>query len=284
MSNEWIFRQIRDIGFVVIGAFVLAFSVNYFVIPNMLSEGGVIGMTVILVYLFDWSPGIINFALNAGLIAFGYRYFTKRALTYTILSVVFVSVFLFVTEGWSSPIEDDPLLAALFAGVFIGLGLGLMFRSGGTAGGTTVIAQVLHQVWGYSVSGVVLFIDILVIVGSAFVIGQERAMYTLVAVYIGAKVIDMVIEGPNARSAVMIISNQPEEILKDITERLARGVTVLEGRGGYSKTNKEVLYIVVNKREIVRLRNIVEKVDEDAYITVHSVQEVFGRGYKGHTR
>ena len=280
-QRHW--NLIRDISFVLIGAFVLAFSVNYFIIPNMLSEGGVIGLTVILVYLFDWSPGVVNFALNAGLVIVGYKFFTKRALTYTALSVVSVAVFLLVTEGWSSPIEDDPLLAALFAGVFIGLGLGLMLRSGGTAG-TTVIAQIMHQVFGFSVSGVVLFIDLVIIAGSAFVIGQERAMYTLVAVYISAKVIDMVLEGPNARSAVMIISNKSEELLEVITERMARGVTVLEGRGGYSKMNKQVLYIVVNKREIVRLRKIVDTIDQDAYITVHRVQEVYGRGYKGHKK
>ena len=281
-QRHW--NLIRDISFVLIGAFVLAFSVNYFIIPNMLSEGGVIGLTVILVYLFDWSPGVVNFALNAGLVIVGYKFFTKRALTYTALSVVSVAVFLLVTEGWSSPIEDDPLLAALFAGVFIGLGLGLMLRSGGTAGGTTVIAQIMHQVFGFSVSGVVLFIDLVIIAGSAFVIGQERAMYTLVAVYISAKVIDLVLEGPNARSAVMIISNKSEELLEVITERMARGVTVLEGRGGYSKMNKQVLYIVVNKREIVRLRKIVDTIDQDAYITVHRVQEVYGRGYKGHKK
>lgn len=159
-----------------------------------------------------------------------------------------------------------------------------MLRSGGTAGGTTVIAQIMHQVFGFSVSGVVLFIDLVIIAGSAFVIGQERAMYTLVAVYISAKVIDMVLEGPNARSAVMIISNKSEELLEVITERMARGVTVLEGRGGYSKMNKQVLYIVVNKREIVRLRKIVDTIDQDAYITVHRVQEVYGRGYKGHKK
>ena len=94
----------------------------------------------------------------------------------------------------------------------------------------------------------------------------------------------MVLEGPNARSAVMIISNKSEELLEVITERMARGVTVLEGRGGYSKMNKQVLYIVVNKREIVRLRKIVDTIDQDAYITVHRVQEVYGRGYKGHKK
>lgn len=96
-QRHW--NLIRDISFVLIGAFVLAFSVNYFIIPNMLSEGGVIGLTVILVYLFDWSPGVVNFALNAGLVIVGYKFFTKRALTYTALSVVSVAVFLLVTEG-----------------------------------------------------------------------------------------------------------------------------------------------------------------------------------------
>ncbi|MGP4073387.1 YitT family protein [Piscibacillus sp. B03] len=274
-------RNIKDLAFILFGAFSFAFGINYFAIPNTLSEGGVIGITIITFYLFEWSPALMNFLLNATLLALGYKFFTKRATIYTILSFGMSSFFLYLTEGWGQEIVGDTLLAALFAGIFVGLGIGLMFRSGGTAGGTTILAKMLNKIAGWDVGPTIFVIDVIIILASAFVIGQEKAMYTLIAVYVGSKVIDLVVEGASQRTAVMIISSEGEKVLDDITRRMARGVTVLEGRGGYSNLNKEVLYIVINKREIVQLRKIIEKLDPEAYVTTHRVQEIFKTGYKG---
>jgi len=125
-----------------------------------------------------------------------------------------------------------------------------------------------------------LVIDIVVILGSVFIIGQEKAMYTLISVYVGAKLIDFVVEGVNERIAVLIISTEPKKVLEQVTNDMSRGLTVLDGRGGYTGADKEVLYIVINKQEIVRLRKIIEEVDSNAYVTVHNVQEIVRKGYK----
>ncbi|PEJ32052.1 YitT family protein [Bacillus pseudomycoides] len=122
------------------------------------------------------------------------------------------------------------------------------------------------------------FIDIVVIVGSVFIIGQEKAMYTLVAVFIGAKVIDFIVEGINTKTAVTIISSQPDLIRETITKHMTRGVTVLEGRGGYTGKNKEVLYVVINKQELVKLKQVISNVD--AFVVIHDVRDVLGGGFK----
>lgn len=274
-------NAIRDILLIIAGSFIFAIGVNYFAIPNRLSEGGVIGITIVFHYLFDWSPGIVNFVLNTALVAFGYKFFARRVTIYTIIAIIFSSLFLHVTVAWGNDINDDTLLAALFAGLCVGLGLGLIFRAGGTSGGSAILARLANQAFGWTIGKGMLIIDIAVIAGSAFVIGQERAMYTLVSVYVGAKIIDVVVEGANERTAVLIISTSPGEVLEAVTNRMARGITILDGQGGYTRSQREVLYLVINRYEIVPFRKIISEIDPDAYVTVHPVQEIFRKGYKG---
>lgn len=276
----YLHRNTKDFLLLLIGSFVFSIGVNYFIIPNRLSEGGVIGITVITFYLFNLSPGVVNFILNTSLLAFGYKFFSKRTIVYSVISIILTSSFLHITVGWGEIIEDK-LLAALFAGLAVGIGIGLIFKAGGTSGGTTILARLLNQLLGWSVGNAMLIIDITVVVASAFVIGRERAMYTLIAVYIGAKVIDVIIEGAEEKTAIMIVSNHSGKILDAITQRMFRGVTILEAQGGYTRSDKEVLYIVINKREIVQMKKIIDEIDSESYVTLHKVQEVLRKGYKG---
>ena len=273
-------QRIKEITLITIGSLLFAIGINYFAIPNRLSEGGIIGLTVVTYYLFDWSPGIVNFGLNAILLAVGYKFFDKKTMVYTIIGIVETSLFLYVTEHIEYQVNSDTLLAALFAGVFVGIGLGCMFKAGGTSGGSAILARLANQYLGWSVGKGVLIIDIVVIAGSVFIIGQEKAMYTLVAVFVGAKVIDFIVEGMDTKTAVTIISNQPDLIRETITKNITRGVTVLEGRGGYTGKNKEVLYIVINKQELVKLKQVISRVDEDAFVVIHDVRDVLGGGFK----
>ncbi|PIC79279.1 hypothetical protein CSV75_11810 [Sporosarcina sp. P18a] len=273
-------RKLVDYAALLLGSFIFALGINYFAIPNMLSEGGVIGITIITYYLFEWSPGLVSFIINLALVAIGYKFFSKRTIIYTVITIIFSSVFLELTKNWGEQLGSDTLLAALFAGLFVGGGLGMIFRVGGTSGGATTLARMLQQWLGWSVGKAMLVIDISVILLSAFVIGKEKAMFTLVAVYVGAKVIDKIVDGADDRKAVMIISKHQEDIRQELLTTMGRGVTILDGRGGYTLERQAILYIIINQTEIVQLRRILEKVDEDAYVTINNVQEVFKRGFK----
>ena len=273
-------RRLIDYSALILGSFIFAIGVNYFAIPNMLSEGGVIGITIITYYLFDWSPGLVSLILNLALVGIGYRFFNKRTIIYTVITIIFMSAFLELTKNWGEQLGNDTLLAALFAGLFVGGGLGLIFRVGGTLGGVTAVARVMQQWLGWSVGKAMLVIDISVILLSAFVIGKEKAMFTLVAVYVGAKVIDKIVDGADDRKAVMIISKHQEAIRQELLTTMGRGVTILDGRGGYTLEKQAILYIIINQTEIVQLRRILERVDEDAYVTINNVQEIFKRGFK----
>jgi uncharacterized membrane-anchored protein YitT (DUF2179 family) len=273
-------KTVKECLFILFGGLIFSVGINYFTIPNLLSEGGIIGLTVIAHYLFDLSPGMVNFILNTVLVLVGYKFLEKRAIIYTLFSIFSCSLFMYITEETGRKITDDPLLAAIFAGLLVGGGLGIIFRAGGTSGGTTILAKLANQFLGWSMGKGILLIDIIVVAGSVFIIGLVKAMYTLIAVYIGAKVIDFIVDGLEEKVAVFIISNSPQLVLRSVTNKMSRGITVLEGRGGYTGDNKEVLYIVISRQEVVRLKNMINEIDEHAYVTVHHVQEVIGKGYK----
>lgn len=275
MKKTW-----KDILLILVGALIFAIGVNFFTIPNHLSEGGILGITIIAHYLFEWSPGVVNFVLNVVLLAIGYKFFDKRTMLYTLFTIGASSGLLYLTEDVGRMITKDTFLASVFAGLLVGVGLGLIFRAGGTSGGSTILARLANQLLGWSIGKAMLIFDIIVVACSVFIIGLEKAMYTLLIVYIGAKAIDFIVEGLDERMAVLIISNSPELVLENITGKMSRGLTVLDGRGGYTGQNKEVLYIVINKQEIVQLKGIIRDIDPNAYVTIHNVHEMMGKGYK----
>ncbi|EJQ50806.1 YitT family protein [Bacillus hominis] len=271
-------KRTTDIIFIIIGAFLFALGVNLFVIPNEFGEGGVTGITIITYYLFEWSPGLVNLILNAILLIAGYKFLNKITTIYTIIAVVTNSLFLHLTEGWTIP-SDEMLVNAIFGGVFIGCGIGLIIRVGGTTAGTTILARMTHKYLGWSISYGLLFFDLIVAFSSYFIIGAEKLMLTVIMLYVGTKVMEFVIEGLNPKKAITIISDNPNEIAKKVTTLMDRGVTVYSGHGYYTKTPKEILYIVINKQEVVKLKRIVQTTDPAAFIAIHDVRDVFGEGF-----
>ncbi|WP_040207362.1 YitT family protein [Neobacillus jeddahensis] len=271
-------KTTKDIIFIIIGAFLFALGVNLFVIPNEFGEGGVTGITIITYYLFGWSPGLVNLILNTFLLLVGYKFLNKVTTIYTIIAVVFNSLFLHLTEGWT--IDSDELMVnAIFGGIIIGIGIGLIIRVGGTTAGTTILARITHKFLGWSISYGLLFFDLIVAVSSYFIIGAEKLMLTIIMLYVGTKVMEFVIEGLNPKKAITIISDKPNDIAKQVTTSMDRGVTVYSGHGYYTKTPKEILYIVISKQEVLKLKRIVQSTDPSAFIAIHDVRDVFGEGF-----
>lgn len=267
-----------DFIMIMIGAFLFALAINLFVIPNDLGEGGVTGVTIILYYVMGWSPSLVSFAINAVLLIIGYRFLNRQTTIYTIIAVIFNSVFLYLTESWSIQ-SDEIMINAIFGGVFVGVGIGLIIRVGGTTAGTTILARIANKFLGWNISYALLFFDLIVALSSYFIIGAEALMLTILMLYIGTKVMEFVIEGVNPQKAVTIISKNPNAIADQVSYKMNRGITVLSGHGYYTKEQKEILYIVINRQEVIKLKNIVKKADSDAFIAVHDVRDVFGKGF-----
>ena len=230
-------KNILEIFFVIVGSFLFALSVNLFVIPNDLGEGGVTGTTIILFYLFEWAPSITSFILNGILIMIGYKYLKKTTTIYTIISIVSISLFLELTKNMSIH-SDEIILNALSGGVLTGLGLGIIMRAGGTSAGTTILAKMTNKYLNWNVSYSLLFFDSIVVFASWFIIGTERLMLTILMLYVATKVMDYIIEGNNMKRNVTIISNKYDEIAQKVIDEMERGVTVLTGYGYYTKDQK----------------------------------------------
>lgn len=271
-------KKIVDILYILLGSFLFALAVNLFIIPNDLGEGGVTGIAIILYYLFEWSPGLVSLIVNAFLILVGFKYLSKTTIIYTIIAVIFNSLFLHVTEDWS--IESNELMVnTIFGGIFAGVGIGLIIRVGGTTAGTTILARITNKYLGWSISYGLLFFDLIVAFSSYFIIGVERLMLTIIMLYIGTKVMEFIIEGLNPKKAITIISERPDDIAKQVNELMDRGVTVFSGHGYYTKASKDILYIVISKQEVVKLKKIVKATDKHAFLAIHDVRDVFGEGF-----
>ncbi|QNK60884.1 YitT family protein [Paenibacillus sp. PAMC21692] len=268
----------RDLLILMLGSFLFALAVNVFIIPNELGEGGVTGVTIILYYLFQWSPGLMNLIINALLLLFGYRFLDRQLIVYTIIAVLFNSLFLHLTRDWSIA-SNEIIVNAIFGGVLTGIGIGIIIQVGGSTAGTTILARIANKYLDWNISYALLFFDLIVVFASYFIIGAERLMLTIIMLYVATKVMDFIIEGLNPKKAVTIISNYQDQIAERVTLEMDRGVTVLQGKGYYSKEAKEVLYIVITKQELPSLKKIVKATDADAFLTIHDVRDVFGEGF-----
>lgn len=272
----------KNVLFILLGAAIYAFGLANFNIKNKLAEGGVTGITLILYNLFHIDPSISNIVLNIPLFFAGWKLFRKNEFIYTLIGTCALSFFLFIFQHlitFDFTLKNDLLLAALFAGVFVGGGLGIIFRYGGTTGGSDIVARITHKKQGWAMSKTMFVIDAVVIILSLIYLDYRQMMYTLVAVFVGARMIDFIQKGTYAAKAVMIFSSKNDEIASQIIKVLNRSATLMNGKGGYSGTKLEVLYCVVSKNEIFRLKNLIHDVDPHAFVTVNDVHEVFGEGF-----
>lgn len=274
--------RFKNIFFIMLGAAIFSFGFVHFNIQNQLGEGGFSGITLILFFVFNLDPALMNLLLNIPMFILGWRLLGRKVFVYTVVGTVSVSVFLkiFQIHEIDIHLKDDLFLAALFAGVFVGVGLGIIFRYGGTTGGVDIIARLAHKYVGWSMGKTMFIFDAAVILLSWLTFLDSRSMmYTLVAVFVGARVIDFVQEGAYAARGAFIISEFQNEIADRISIDMDRGVTVLRGFGHFTKADREVLYCVVGRNEIVRLKNIIMSIDPHAFVSVTEVHDVMGEGF-----
>jgi uncharacterized membrane-anchored protein YitT (DUF2179 family) len=275
--------KFKNIFFILLGSAIFSFGLVHFNMENKLAEGGFTGITLLLYFLFKWDPSYTNLLLNIPIFLIGWKFLGRTSFIYTLIGTVSLSLFLWIFQRFSFveiPLKDDLALAALFAGVFIGVGLGIIFKYGGTTGGVDIIARIAQKYIGWSMGKTMFMFDAIVITLSiVFYLPYREAMYTLVAVFVGAKVIDFIQEGAYSARGAMIISEQNEKIANKIMEEMERGVTVLKGYGSFTKQDREVLYCVVGRNEVGRLKGVITSVDPHAFVSVSEVHDVLGEGF-----
>lgn len=274
--------RLKNVCFILIGSAIFAFGLVHFNMQNNLAEGGFTGITLLLYFLFHFDPSITNLLLNVPIFLIGWKLLGRTTFIYTIIGTIGLSLFLWIFQQNQIPIpiNGDMTLAALFAGVFIGIGLGTIFKYGGTTGGVDIIARLAHKYIGWSMGKTMFLFDFIVIsLSLIFYLSFREAMYTLVAVFVGARVIDFMQEGAYAAKGATIISEKNQEIAERILKEMDRGVTIFKGQGSYTKRNLDILYCVVGKNEVVKLKQVITSVDPHAFVAVSDVHDVLGEGF-----
>lgn len=261
--------------FLFIGSILAAVGLEIFLIPNNIIDGGVVGISIILSYLTKIPLGVFILCLNIPFLILGYKHIGKTFVISTLFAIVSLSVWVTVLHPIPG-LTEDLLLASVFGGIILGVGVGLIIRYGGSLDGTEIIAIILDKRTGFSVGEIVMFFNIFILSGAGLVFGWNKAMYSLIAYFIAFKMIDVTIEGLEETKAAVIVSEKSEIIAEKVMARLGRGVTLLSGKGGYTGEEKMVLYLVVTRLEIAKLKVIIDEIDENAFVTISEVHEVMG--------
>ena len=262
-----------------IGAAIASAGLELFLIPNNVIDGGVVGLSIMGHYLFTFIPfGIFLVILNLPFLYIGYKHIGKNFAVATIIAVIMLSICSEFAAEFPK-VTNDSFLAAIFGGIIDGIGVGIIMRAGGSLDGTEIVAIIADKHSPFSVGEVVMFINLFILSGAGLLFGWDKAMYSLVAYFVIAKMIDVVTKGLDETYAIMIVSNNPRE-LTDVLNTEIRGVTLLHGEGGYTGDPKEIIYCVVNRLEVTRIKDMVLSMDEHAFVTVNSVHDIVGGRFK----
>lgn len=265
----------------IIGAFIIAFGVSLFLLPNQLSTGGFSGIATVTYYLFKIPMGIMTIILNIPLFIFSIYKIGKEFFFKTVLGTVSLSLFIDILDKYK-PVTTDRFLASVYGGVIIGIGTAIIFKVGASTGGTELIANLIKAYnSNISVSRYLNIIDIVIVLINVIFFRQiEIGLYSAIAIYLYGKLIDIIFEGIYDSKLLFIISEKNEQISKEISEKVKRGITGLYGRGMYKKEDKLILICAASRRDISKIKDIVKEIDGESFLVVTNVREVLGEGFK----
>ncbi len=274
-KKHLIYNTLKKYSLLLIGALVAAMGLEIFLIPNDIIDGGIIGIAIMAGRVTEIPISIFTFLLNLPFLFIGYKQIGKTFVITSLFSVTFFSLFMYIFHPVPQ-LTDDILLATVFGGIILGAGVGMILRYGGSLDGTEIMAIILTKASPFSIGQIVLIFNIFIYLIAAYIMSWDRALYSMLAYFVAHKAVDIIIEGLDEAKAVMIVTTNGEEIASAINDRLGRGVTFLEGRGGYTNNEKTVIYSVISRLELAKLRAIVNDKDTNAFVTVNDVSEVMG--------
>jgi len=283
--NRKIIDKIGEAVVINVGIILIALGLIWFLEPNTIAPGGVTGLAIVIERLIGVPIYLTNLMINIPLFILGIIVLGKGAGAKTAYGTLGLSFFLVVlakVEFTHVPATEDPLLASIFGGVVVGIGIGLLFKVGGSTGGTDLAGAILNKFFpSLSAAKLMMLVDICVIALAGVASGKiETALYSSVCLYIMVKSADFIVEDLNYSKSFYIISRRSEEISKRIIDELERGVTALQGKGMYSGEKKDVLMCVVNRAQVQKVKAIVREIDPEAFVMLNTTHEVLGEGFQ----
>jgi uncharacterized membrane-anchored protein YitT (DUF2179 family) len=278
---------VRDYLLILAGAILQALSLRIFLIPAMLASGGVTGISMLINHFTGWPIGTMVLIGNIPLFILGWRFLggrrfaIKTAVAVVTYSLLVDALVLFLPVNG---LTDDIVLNSLYGAVVSGIGYGLVYRGQGTSGGSDILARILNNWRSISMSQSYLMVDGLVIISAGFVFGPKQALYALITLYVSGIVAETTMEGPSVIRTAMIVTSQPGKVAEQIMQDMARGVTMLAGKGAYTGEERSILYCVIIRSEVAQLKAIIHEVDPLAFMVIGQAHEVLGEGFKPLTK
>ena len=269
----------KDSIFILIGIVSAGFGLKGFLLPNLFIDGGAMGISLLISETTNVSLSILIVAINLPFLLLGYSQIGKQFALKSIIAIIGLAV---VVHFISYPlITSDKLLVAVFGGFFLGAGIGMAIRGGSVIDGTEVLAIHLSKKTGLTIGDIILIFNIIIFSFSAYILSIEIALYAILTYLAAAKTVNFVVEGVEEYTGITIISNNSDKIRLMITEKLGRGVTMYTGKGGYGKRGRtlkqiDIVYTVITRLEIARLRTEIDKLDSDAFIIMNSIKDTKG--------
>ena len=269
----------KDSIFILIGIVSAGFGLKGFLLPNLFIDGGAMGISLLISETTNVSLSILIVAINLPFLLLGYSQIGKQFALKSIIAIIGLAV---VVHFISYPlITSDKLLIAVFGGFFLGAGIGMAIRGGSVIDGTEVLAIYLSKKTGLTIGDIILIVNIIIFSFGAYILSMEIALYAILTYLAAAKTVNFVVEGVEEYTGITIISNNSDKIRLMITEKLGRGVTMYTGKGGYGKRGEtqkqiDIVYTVITRLEIARLRTEIDKIDSDAFIIMNSIKDTKG--------
>lgn len=272
-------RALKDVMFISLGVSSAAFGLRGFLLPNGFLDGGVVGISLLTNVITDIDVSYLLIVINLPFILIGYTQISKVFAIKTLAAIIILAISLAFVDF--QMVTSDKLLVSFFGGFFLGLGIGLSIRGGCVIDGTEVLAIYTSRKTALTVGDIILILNIVIFAAAAYVRDIETALYAILTYLVASKTVDFVVHGIEEYTSVMIVSQKSDEIMKAITERMGRGVTVLKGKSGFGKqghreTDIDVLYSVITRLELQKLKTEIAKIDDEAFVVENSVNDIKG--------
>ena len=275
-------QLIKEYLFIAIGSFFVSVGVYYFMVPENLATGGVSGLSIVLSNYISIPISIINFSLNIILFIMGFIFLGKEFGGKTIFSVIFLSLFMYLMEAFfpvSAPVTDEILLNLICGIVLSAIGLSIVFNQNASTGGTDIVAKILNKYFNMDIGKGLMAADVIVVALAFFTYGLQTGIVGAFGWFLNGVVVNYFLDGFSVKNEVVIISHKHDEIKKYIFDKLDRGVTMYKAEGGYTNEEKDIIVTILDRKEYYILKRQLKIIDPDVFVTVRTVQEVYGFGF-----
>ena len=265
---------------VTIGCVIMGIAFNAFYLPNNLLSGGISGIAVISYYLFGLPIGILSIVMNIPLFILAYKFMDREYIVGALFGMFTFSfcldAFHFMSE---TVLVHDKMLSCIAGGAMYGIGAALMYRVGGSGGGMDIVGAIIQKYYSISVNNCNFIFNIALLFAGSFLFGIEPVLYTLLNMFVMTKTCNAFVIGFDFKKNIIIISDNPEPIAEGIIKVVGRGVTYLHGEGAFTHRQRDVLFVVAKLTQTAKIRSIVRDIDPNAFMIIHDVNDVFGRGF-----